>query len=206
MTKYTSSPNSPSESRDLPDPPPIPKELQPTLFDTPETAADKEAVLALRARSCCFTGHRVLSAEEREKAVSGLENCTEKLYSIGIRRFYIGGAVGFDTLAWEAVLALRERRPDVKVIAVLPCRDFAAKWSAEDRLKAAALLEQSSEIIFTEEHYSPSCMHKRNRYMVDHSAVCVSFYRGGKGGTKNTEEYARRRGLELINLCEFSVH
>ena len=45
-------------------------------------------------------------------------------------------------------------------------------------------------------------MHQRNRYMVDRSSLLIAAYDGTAGGTRYTVEYARSRGLQIINLFE----
>ena len=41
--------------------------------------------------------------------------------------------MGFDTLAAQEVLNLRKQYKDIKLILVLPCRDQADRWKAEDQ-------------------------------------------------------------------------
>jgi uncharacterized phage-like protein YoqJ len=41
-------------------------------------------------------------------------------YKNGARFFYAGGAVGFDTIAAEAVLSLKAELPDIVLIIVVP--------------------------------------------------------------------------------------
>ena len=48
--------------------------------------------------------------------------------------------------------------------------------------------------------YSPDCMLRRNRYMIDASAVLIAAYNGSPGGTRSTLLYAMRQGLQIIEL------
>jgi uncharacterized phage-like protein YoqJ len=43
-------------------------------------------------------------------------------------------------------------------------------------------------------------MLKRNRYMVDHSSVLIAVFDGVLGGTMQTINYARKKGLEIIEI------
>lgn len=43
------------------------------------------------------------------------------LVSKGFKYFGTGGALGFDTIAAQAVLSVKETHPEVKLILVLPC-------------------------------------------------------------------------------------
>ncbi|MBQ9347268.1 MAG: DUF1273 domain-containing protein, partial [Oscillibacter sp.] len=48
--------------------------------------------------------------------------------------------------------------------------------------------------------YTPQCMLRRDRYMVDHAALLIAAFNGTPGGTRYTLEYAMRRGLEIVDL------
>ena len=80
--------------------------------------------------------------------------------------FGAGGALGFDTLAAQMVLKLKERYPDIKLILVLPCKTQTSGWKQTDideyeRIKAAA-----DKVVFTSEVYYRGCMHKRNLSLI----------------------------------------
>ena len=45
-------------------------------------------------------------------------------------------------------------------------------------------------------------MHKRNRYLVDNSSVCICYLTEATGGTAYTVDYAQTKNLTVINLGE----
>lgn len=47
-------------------------------------------------------------------------------------------------------------------------------------------------------HYDRGCMLRRNRYMVDRSALLIAAFDGTAGGTMYTVAYAMKRGVEVI--------
>ena len=51
-----------------------------------------------------------------------------------------------------------------------------------------------------QEAYTRDCMMKRNRYMVDQSALLVACYAGTPGGTRNTMLYAERVKVQTITI------
>ena len=69
--------------------------------------------------ACCFTGHRTISSEKLISLNAILTKETEKLILNGIRYFYCGGAMGFDTLAAKVVLELKKIY-DVQLIIAVP--------------------------------------------------------------------------------------
>lgn len=56
-------------------------------------------------------------------------------------------------------------------------------------------------MVYTAQQYTKGCMHKRNRHLVDNSSVCVCYLNRESGGTAYTVNYAKKNGLEIINLA-----
>ena len=50
-----------------------------------------------------------------------------------------------------------------------------------------------------QEEYSPGCMQRRNRYLVDHAALLIAVH-DGLPGTQKTIAYAMRRGIEVLDM------
>ena len=51
-----------------------------------------------------------------------------------------------------------------------------------------------------QDHYTPGCMLRRNRYMVDHSTLVIAVYDGTNGGTRRTLEYAIRQKIPFVDI------
>lgn len=117
-----------------------------------------------------------------------------------MRYFGAGGALGFDTLAAETVLRLKGEYPDVRLILVLPCRDQTRGWKETDVRRYRDIASRADKVVYTAEHYSPGCMHRRNRHLVENSSVCVAWCTRETGGSAYTAAYARQRGLRLVML------
>jgi len=125
-----------------------------------------------------------------------------KLIKNGYSYFGAGGALGFDTIATQTVLHLKERYPHTKLILVLPCIDQAKSWSHEDREVYEDIKQKADKIVYTSKEYSRGCMHKRNRHLVDNSR-CICHLTENKGGTFYTVNYAKSKNLQIINVVEF---
>ena len=95
--------------------------------------------MELRSQTCCFTGHRQIPAGELPELQRKLRAAILNLVGQGVRYFGAGGALGFDTLAAEAVLDLRETHPQLRLCLVLPCRDQASRWGSKDRARYEAI-------------------------------------------------------------------
>ena len=154
-----------------------------------------------QGKFCCFSGHRQLPGTELHTIRARLWTAIVSAYRRGFRHFLCGGALGFDTLAAQEVLLLRELHPDVSLTLALPFRGQADRWSTEDRRVYARILAAADEVIYTAETYSKYCMQKRNRFMVDHSELCICYLTALTGGTAGTAAYALAQNCEVVNLA-----
>ena len=163
-----------------------------------------------RARGCCFTGHRPNAlpdaGNERSPGMRALgfllDRAVERAVSDGFTAFYAGGALGFDTLAAEAVLRYQSLDPSISLHLALPGQDQTEGWSAAQLARYDAIRTRASEIWYAAERCSPGSMQRRNRHLVDHANRCIAYLRRMKGGTLYTVHYALNSGLEVDNLAE----
>lgn len=152
-------------------------------------------------RSCCFTGHRIIAAERADLQVRLKRAICQLIEESGIVNFIAGGALGFDTLAAETVLSLKQSYPKIKLLLALPCPEQTYRWKQEDKARYDRILAACDKYVYLSEHYTPTCMHDRNRFLVDHSSICIAYLENGaKGGTAYTVAYAKKQGVPCINL------
>ena len=156
--------------------------------------------------TCCFTGHRPAklpwgSSEGDPRCLSlkaEIAARLEGIYELGYRNFICGMAEGCDLDFAEAVLAMRDHLPDVTLEAAIPCDRQADKWTAAQQRRYEHIMAESDTVTFVQHRYSPGCMMRRNRYMVDRSSLLLACFDGQTGGTMNTILYAQRSGLKVI--------
>ena len=84
-------------------------------------------------KTACFTGHRQIPAEDEQKIRTRLEEVIADLISEGIGCFSCGGALGFDTVAAQAVLRAKETHPQIKLILILPFPEQGRRWTEQNR-------------------------------------------------------------------------
>lgn len=161
--------------------------------------------MVTRKTTCCFTGHRPMKLpwgmrESDERCIAAKQWIAEQLedlYSHGYRHFICGMAIGCDTYFAEAVLALRERYPDVSLEAAIPCADQSNRWNKRQKETYADLLSRCNSTKIFQEYYTTGCMQQRNTYMVNRSSALLACYDGCPGGTMSTLLYAKKEGLEI---------
>jgi len=151
--------------------------------------------------ACCFTGHRDIPVSQKPALQKRLEEEISHLIHQGVAMFLAGGALGFDTMAALAVLKMKAKFPHIRLILVLPCREQTRGWRNDDKKIYDRILRRADKVVYASEYYDRGCMQKRNRYLVDHSGVCVCYLAKAKGGTAYTVRYAQEKGLRMINLA-----
>lgn len=161
-------------------------------------------------KSCAFTGHRPekMSWGNDENSPEGVlfkfrvREAIEYLIDRGYTDFLSGGSRGFDQIAAEIVISLRdEKYPWLRLIMVCPWNGQADKWTAEQRLRWRGILESSDKVIYISNHYEKSLFFKRNRYLVENADRILAAYNGDPhSGTGITVRYAHQRGVKVSIL------
>jgi len=115
--------------------------------------------------------------------------------------FLCGMAMGFDLVCGSNLLRLKQSNPEcsnLRLIAVPPYHGhgFAGPWGIIHSL----VMSQADEVIYPTDKQNSHVYHIRNRYMVNHSSRLICYFDGQPGGTSYTVDYARKKGIEIINL------
>ena len=110
----------------------------------------------------------------------------------------VGGALGFDTLAARACFL-----EQIPYALYAPCRGQESRWPAGAQLRYRVMRDWARTVLYVHDGaYNATCMHQRDRCMVDAADVVVAFWDGSSGGTAHTVGYARRQGRPVTNLLE----
>ena len=151
----------------------------------------------------CFTGHRSIDVEHARLIPLLLEQILRALINHGAEQFYAGGALGFDTIAAISVLKLRREFPQIKLNLILPCKNQTKLWGEIDREVYDAILAEADSVEYVSESYTSSCMHTRNRRLVDSSSICVAYCEHSGGGSAYTMAYALKTEKTVVNIADF---
>ncbi|MFV0498381.1 MAG: SLOG family protein [Candidatus Fimivivens sp.] len=150
--------------------------------------------------TCCFTGHRQIMPEHAQALAAAVENALRRLIAQGYFVFVAGGAMGFDTLAAEVVLKLKDEFPHLRLIIVAPCADQSDSWAAADQCRYERLRQAAHDFICLSATYTPNCMRKRNRCLVEMSSACLSYCLRPRSGSAQTVALADAQGLEIVDI------
>lgn len=145
-------------------------------------------------KTCAFTGHRTVYPDfDAEKIKSVVENCIGDGYDT----FLVGMAIGSDTEFFKILLKIREEKK-IKIIACIPCKNQHEKFSEAQKKEYLYLTEKADEKIVLEEKYTPTCMKKRNEFMIKNSSVLIAYLRRNYGGTGQTVRFAEKYNRKII--------
>lgn len=146
-------------------------------------------------KSCAFTGHRPQNLpfgfrEDDERCTALKETLKKQIISLitdeNVTHFISGMALGVDMYAAEIVLELKKTYPGITLESAIPCETQAAKWNAAMRERYYGIAAQCDKETLLQTHYTPDCMDKRNRYMVDHADYIIAVWDGKPSGMEST--------------------
>ena len=156
----------------------------------------------MRSQTCCFTGHRQLPSHAPPAIRAGLEREIRAFLHQGGQYFGSGGALGFDTLAAQTVLDLREEFPQIRLILVLACADQTKLWPREEAVRLGRIRAEADKTVILSPAYTPGCMQARNRHLARNSALCICYLNRRHGGTFHTVMCCEELGVRVVNLAD----
>jgi len=154
--------------------------------------------------TCCFTGHRVIPKAARNAVARGTADTVRSLITEKkVTTFIVGGAIGYDTLAAEILLRIRdEEYPHIRVVLYYPFDGYDSRWTPAQQETGKALLSRYDDVVCTDDENTPvrEKYLLRDRRMADASAYCVSYCTRTQGGTAYTIRYALKHGCGVYHL------
>ena len=130
--------------------------------------------------------------------IAALEAKIREAIADGFVTFISGMAWGVDIWAAEIVLRLKAEGHPIHLIAAVPYEGFEKSWDDDWKQRYHAVLSAADFVKYICDHYHRGCFQVRNEWMVDRSALLIAAYTGEKGGTKNTVDYAARKGVQTV--------
>ena len=163
--------------------------------------------------TCCFFGHRKIN--ETEELKSKLIEIIEKLIvDEKVDTFLFGSKSRFNSLCLELVTEIKEKYPHIKRIYV------RAEYPEINEQYTNYLLESYEDTYYPKKIIGSgrAAYVERNYEMIDNSRYCICYYDENytpprrknsrrylfdyqpKSGTRMAFDYARKQGLNIINL------
>ena len=155
---------------------------------------------------CAFTGHRPHKLpwghDEQDPRCLAVKQMLDRrlreAYTLGCRTFLCGMAQGCDTYFAEAVLALRQEKPEINLVAMIPWQGQADRWKPDARRRYERLCAACDSVEILDPVYSAGSALRRNSAMIRQAQVLISVYDGSNGGTGNTVRQGETLGLTIL--------
>lgn len=153
-----------------------------------------------RETACCFTGHRPEKLRRTEREVKdALRREIVWAMEKGYDTFLSGMAPGVDLWAAELVVELQRWRP-IYLVCALPYPGFGERNPEPWHTLRYWAMHKAHRVKVISPVYHRGVFQERNQFLVDNSSLVIALYDGGPGGTRNTLEYARRKGVPIREL------
>ena len=154
-------------------------------------------------KKCFFTGHRVIERKSYDNVKSFLREEILNKINDKVNVFIAGGALGFDTLAAEQVIDMRDSYSNIQLHLYLPCYGQDSRWKESDRRRFAGVMGLADKIYYvTEGEYEKGCMEKRNLAMVDASDCGIAYLKHYCSGSSQTVRMAVGKGIDVVNIAD----
>ena len=151
-------------------------------------------------KGCSFTGHRKIDRLHVGKINELIDRAIAYAYSKGCRKFYVGGALGFDTIAAKQIILFRMSHPDTELHVVVPCRNQSDGWSYSQVATYEYILGRADSVEYLSEEYTDGCMRERNQRLVDLSDILIAYVSRYSSGAAQTVRMAEKAGKTVYNL------
>ncbi|MDE6273741.1 MAG: DUF1273 domain-containing protein [Clostridiales bacterium] len=146
--------------------------------------------------TCALTGHRDLPEDFQ---LNLLYDTLEELIREGYDTFLCGMARGFDLLALDCLIALKQKYR-ITLEACIPYRGHENSFFGEEKRRYLNLLERCDKRHYIYNGYANGCFLARDRMMVDRADLLFAYCMRATGGTAYTVRYAKKKGVEIRNL------
>ena len=153
-------------------------------------------------KSCCFTGHRIIKVAP--ELVQRLRDAIIDVIGQGVTEFYDGGAIGFDMLAAETVIGLKDEHPDIKLHMLLPCpsEEQIKGWNKTQIARYEKILQAADSVTVVSDHFTRECMKQRNERLVGIADCCICYCTNPRSGTGQTVRMAADKQIDALNLAQ----
>lgn len=144
-------------------------------------------------KSCFFIGHREVSSEILPALT---EAVAQHIAEYGVTEFIVGNYGGFDHIAAKAVIAAKERYPEITLSMLIPYHP------AERPIEPPQGFDNTFYPPGMEKVPRKLAIVRANRYMVDHVDHLIAYAWHPASNARDLVEYAYKKSIIVTNLGE----
>lgn len=137
-----------------------------------------------------------------QKIKAAITEEVKKLYTAGVKLFYVGCAVGVDTWAAEIVLELKKQADfsDIELFSAIAFPEQADSFKPNQKKRNQRILSQCTYMEVISRHYSPVAYKRLNYYLVDNSQYLIAVHdkdNSERSGLIQMLNYALKKNLQI---------
>ena len=87
---------------------------------------------------------------------------------------------------------------NVHLIAATYFKGMESRWNEEWQSRYSDVIKKADDVVYVSAKPGRAAFFQRNHYMVDHASYLLAVYSGGGGGTLETMNYAKNKGIEVV--------
>ena len=146
--------------------------------------------------TCAVTGHRIL---QKDFSINLLKTVINNLIDRNFTTFLVGMAVGFDTICFQVLEEIRKEK-NIKIVACVPCPEQDDRFNEAQKKEYERMISLADDVIIISPKYTPTCMKKRNEFMVKNASALIAYVRRKGSGSYQTLTLAKERKLMVIEI------
>ena len=133
-----------------------------------------------------------------------LHDVFAELYRRGVRRFYVGGALGVDLWAGEILLEMRRREEyqGLEIVLVYPFPGHDERWDPKSRERLRHLKENCDQFVMGSKIVGAQGYWERTAYMVEHADCLAAVYDDESPGPSGVEAALRMAEVQKILVVQ----
>lgn len=150
---------------------------------------------------CFFIGHR----DTPEKIYPLLTEAIEQhISALGVQEFYVGHYGSFDAMAAKAVIAAKDRYPDIRLFMLLPYHPTVRPVELPEGFDGSFFPEGQEHVPFR------AVIRRANEYMVRYVDHLICYVDHPSGGSRELMDKALKRqeqgAIIVMNLSEEGIY
>lgn len=153
----------------------------------------------MKRKTCFFIGHR----DAPSKILPLISKEVERhITEFGVSTFLVGGYGSFDAMASKAVIAAKQRHPDIELLRLIPYHPAERPVDVPDGFDGTLYPDGMESVP------RRLAILRANRHAIDHAEYLIAYVWHPASNSLNLVEHARvreKRGLITITLLENPV-
>lgn len=163
-------------------------------------------------KTAAITGYEISKILETSLELNLLTNLMNRLtrvikelYDSGYSTFISDLNEGFEMMAAESVVKLKNEYPDIKLIAVIQYPGYENQFSSPDKYRYKRIIEDADKSIIISKVKTKDTQQQSSKFILSNSSLIMCYSNGKPYRSEEIYNEALQTHMPIINLCETMV-